>query len=243
MTQSIQMRVLLVEDEPDIRLPLQRALLAQGFEVRVAHDLPSGREAMLEIEPDLMVLDVRLLDEEDGGFILAREARASGYAGSILFLTARDALQDRVQALDDGGDDYVVKPFELLEVLARVRALLRRPTEARSSQLRFGNPVGSSVGNLELDLVRQQVSQDGARLELSLREFALLERLALSPSRVFSAEELLDAIWGESASSISVVKVNVHRLREKLGAETISSVRGGYQFGLELNHGSTKEGA
>ena len=223
------MRVLLVEDEPDIRLPLQRALLAQGFEVRVAHDLPSGREVMLEIEPDLMVLDVRLLDEEDGGFILAREARASGYAGSILFLTARDALQDRVQALDDGGDDYVVKPFELLEVLARVRALLRRPTEARSSQLRFG----SSVGNLELDLVRQQVSQHGQRLELSVREFALLERLALTPSRVFSAEELLDAIWGESASSISVVKVNVHRLREKLGAETISSVRGGYQFGLE----------
>ena len=229
------MRVLLVEDEPDIRLPLQRALLAQGFEVRLAHDLPSGREAMLEIEPDLMVLDVRLLDEEDGGFILAREARASGYAGSILFLTARDALQDRVRALDDGGDDYVVKPFELLEVLARVRALLRRPTEARSSHLRFGN----TLGNLELDLVRQQVSQSGTRLELSLREFALLERLALTPSRVFSAEELLDAIWGESASSISVVKVNVHRLREKLGAETISSVRGGYQFGLE----STKEGA
>jgi two-component system, OmpR family, response regulator QseB len=229
------MRVLLVEDEPDIRLPLQRALLAQGFEVQVAHDLPSGREAMLEVEPDLMVLDVRLLDEEDGGFILAREARASGYAGSILFLTARDALQDRVQALDDGGDDYVVKPFELLEVLARVRALLRRGTEARSSQLRFG----TAAGNLELDLVRQQVSQDGARLELSVREFALLERLALTPSRVFSAEELLDAIWGESASSISVVKVNVHRLREKLGAETISSVRGGYQFGLE----PTKEGA
>jgi two-component system, OmpR family, response regulator QseB len=239
------MRVLLVEDEPDIRLPLQRALLAQGFEVRVAHDLPSGREAMLEIEPDLMVLDVRLLDEEDGGFILAREARASGYSGSILFLTARDALQDRVQALDDGGDDYVVKPFELLEVLARVRALLRRPTEARSSQLRFGNTVGSSVGNsvgnLELDLVRQQVSQSGIRLELSVREFALLERLALTPSRVFSAEELLDAIWGESASSISVVKVNVHRLREKLGAETISSVRGGYQFGLEPARDSSSE--
>jgi two-component system, OmpR family, response regulator QseB len=225
------MRVLLVEDEPDIRLPLQRALLAQGFEVRVAHDLPSGREAMLEVEPDLMVLDVRLFDEEDGGFILAREARASGYSGSILFLTARDALQDRVQALDDGGDDYVVKPFELLEVLARVRALLRRPTEARSSQLHFSN--------LEVDLVRQQVLQQGQRLELSVREFALLERLALTPSRVFSAEELLDAIWGESASSISVVKVNVHRLREKLGAETISSVRGGYQFGLE----PTKEGA
>ena len=221
------MRVLLVEDEPDIRLPLQRALLAQGFEVRVAHDLPSGREVMLEIEPDLMVLDVRLLDEEDGGFILAREARASGYAGSILFLTARDALQDRVRALDDGGDDYVVKPFELLEVLARVRALLRRSTEARSSYLRFGN--------LELDLVRQRVMLGGEWLELSVREFAMLERLVLLPSRVFSAEELLDAIWGESAS-VSMVKVNVHRLREKLGVAAILSVRGGYQLGLEPSH-------
>ena len=217
------MRVLLVEDELAIAMPLERALKAQGLEVRVAHDLESAREAMLEVESDLMMLDVRLHEYEDGGFMLAKEARASGFKGSILFLTARDTLNDRVQGLDGGADDYVVKPFELLEVLARVRALLRRPTEARSAHLNFGS--------LEVDLTRQEVRLLGVRLELSAREFALLERLALSPSRIFSAEELLDAVWGEAASSVSVVKVTVYRLREKLGSEVVKSFKNGYQMG------------
>jgi two-component system, OmpR family, response regulator QseB len=217
------MRILLVEDEPDIATPLARALQAQGFDVRVCSSLPEGREALLETEPDLMILDVRLHEFEDGGFMLAKEARGAGYGGSILFLTARDALEDRVQGLDEGGDDYVVKPFELLEVLARVRALLRRPTEARSSFLQFGA--------LELDLTRQEVRLRGDRLALSAREFSLLERLALTPSRIFAAEELLDAVWGESASSLAVVKVTVHRLREKLGADVVHSARNGYQMG------------
>lgn len=219
------MRVLLVEDEPAIATPVMRALQAQGLEVRVAHDLETGRAAIAEAEPDLMILDVGLVEHEDGGFVLAREARATGYAGSILFLTARDALLDRVQGLDEGGDDYVVKPFELLEVLARVRALLRRPTEARTSRLRFGP--------LELDLSTQEVRFDSRRVELSSREFALLERLALSPTRIFSAEELVDLVWGDAASTQGVVKVNVHRLREKLSAQVIRSSRRGYQFGLE----------
>ena len=217
------MRVLLVEDELAIAMPLERALKAQGLEVRVAHDLESAREAMLEVEADLMMLDVRLHEYEDGGFILAEEARASGFKGSILFLTARDTLTDRVQGLDGGGDDYVVKPFELLEVLARVRALLRRPTEARTTQLTFGV--------LEVDLTRQEVRLSGIRLELSAREFALLERLALSPSRIFSPEELLDAVWGKAASSVSVVKVTVYRLREKLGTDVVKSFKNGYQMG------------
>jgi two-component system, OmpR family, response regulator QseB len=183
------MRVLLVEDEPAIAMPLQRALKAQGLEVRLAQDVESARDALLEVEPDLLILDIRLHEYEDGGFMLANEARAAGFKGSILFLTARDTLQDRVQGLDGGGDDYVVKPFELLEVMARVRALLRRPTEARSSQL------------------------------------------ALSPSRIFSPEELLDAVWGDAASSVSVVKVTVYRLREKLGADVVRSSKNGYQMG------------
>ena len=219
------MRVLLVEDEIDIATPLSRALKAQGLEVTVCHDLESGREAMLNREPDLMMLDVRLHEYEDGGFILAKEARASGYMGSILFLTARDALSDRVQGLDGGGDDYVVKPFLLLEVLARVRALLRRPTETRTSQLQFGT--------ISLDLTRQEVLQAGIRTDLSPREYALFERLVLSPSRVFAAEELLDAVWGEAASSVSVVKVTVYRLREKLGAEVVKSTKNGYQLGIK----------
>ncbi len=218
------MRVLLVEDEIDIATPLARALKAQGLEVTVCHDLESGREALLEREPDLMILDVRLHEFEDGGFILAREARASGFIGSILFLTARDALSDRVQGLDGGGDDYVVKPFLLLEVLARVRALLRRPTEAKTSHLTFGV--------LEVDLTRQEVLLAGIRTDLSSREYALLERLVLMPSRVFAPEELLDAVWGDAASSLGVVKVTVYRLREKLGAEVVKSNKNGYQLGL-----------
>lgn len=217
------MRVLLVEDEIEIATPLSRALKAQGLEVSVCHNLDSGREALLESEPDLMILDVRLHEFEDGGFILAREARAAGYAGSILFLTARDALSDRVQGLDGGGDDYVVKPFLLLEVLARVRALLRRPTEARSSFLTFGE--------LSVDLTRQEVRLAGIRVDLSAREYALLERLVLFPSRVFAPEDLLDAVWGQAASSVSVVKVTVYRLREKLGADVVKSNKNGYQLG------------
>ncbi|MEY4530315.1 MAG: hypothetical protein RLZZ156_1036 [Deinococcota bacterium] len=218
------MRVLLVEDEIDIATPLARALKAQGLEVVVCHDLESGREALLEREPDLMILDVRLHEFEDGGFLLAREARASGFTGSILFLTARDALSDRVQGLDGGGDDYVVKPFQLLEVLARVRALLRRGTEAKTSHLKFGI--------LEVDLTRQEVLLEGIRTDLSSREFALLERLVLSPSRIFSPEELLDSVWGEAASSLGVVKVTVYRLREKLGTEVVRSNKNGYQLGV-----------
>ena len=221
---TVTMRVLLVEDEIDIATPLARALKAQGLEVVVCHDLESGREALLEREPDLMILDVRLHEFEDGGFLLAREARASGFTGSILFLTARDALSDRVQGLDGGGDDYVVKPFQLLEVLARVRALLRRGTEAKTSHLKFGI--------LEVDLTRQEVLLEGIRTDLSSREFALLERLVLSPSRIFSPEELLDSVWGEAASSLGVVKVTVYRLREKLGTEVVRSNKNGYQLGV-----------
>ncbi len=218
------MRVLLVEDEIEIATPLARALQAQGLEVTVCHDLETAQDALLEREPDLMILDVRLHEHEDGGFMLAREARQAGFTGSILFLTARDALSDRVQGLDDGGDDYVVKPFQLLEVLARVRALLRRTTEAKTNLLRFGA--------LEVDLSRQEVRLSGIRTDLSSREYALLERLVLSPSRIFAPEELLDAVWGDAASSVSVVKVTVYRLREKLGAEVVKSNKNGYQLGL-----------
>ncbi|MFN3267462.1 MAG: response regulator transcription factor [Deinococcales bacterium] len=218
------MRVLLVEDEPEIATPLARALKAQGLEVVVCHDLEGGREAFLQSEPDLMLLDVRLHEHEDGGFILAREARAAGFMGSILFLTARDSLADRLEGLDGGGDDYVVKPFMLLEVLARVRALLRRSSEVKSTRLEFGR--------LSVDLARQEVLLDGIRVELSQREYALLERLMYHPSKIYSSEELLDLVWGDSASSVAVVKVTVYRLREKLGAEVIKSHKNGYQMGV-----------
>ena len=219
------MRLLLVEDEPNIAKPVLRALAAQGHTVRHAAALESARDLFLEAEPDLMLLDVRLPEDEDGGFVLAREARAAGYSGPILFMTARDALEDRVMGLDEGGDDYVVKPFDLPELLARVRALLRRVHEARTSRI--------ERGPLDLDLTNRTVRWAGVLAELSSREYALLERLALSPGRAYSPEALTDLIWGDEASDTGVVKVCVHHLRNKLGSEVVRTVPGGYRLGLD----------
>ena len=221
----MEVNILVVEDEPAIARPLVRALEASGFQARHAASLQAARAALEDAEPDLMLLDIGLPESEDGGFILAREARDAGYRGPVLFLTARDALADRVRGLDEGGDDYVVKPFDLPEVLARVRALLRRASEARSSRLEFGP--------LLLDLTASSVTWNGARVELGAREFALLERLALSPSRVFSPEELLDMVWAGDASKLGVVKVTVHHLRARLAPEVVRTERRGYVLGLE----------
>ncbi len=219
------MRLLLVEDEPTIAKPVVRALEAQGHSVRHAADLEEARALFLDAEPDLMLLDVRLPESEDGGFVLAREARAAGYKGPILFMTARDALEDRVMGLDEGGDDYVVKPFDVPELLARVRALLRRVHEARASLI--------EKGPLALDLTHRAVRWDGVPVTLSNREYALLERLALSPGRVYSVEELVDLVWGDEATHTGVVKVCVHHLRNKLGGEVVRTVPGGYRLGLD----------
>ena len=219
------MRLLLVEDEPNIAKPVIRALEAQGHRVAHASDLKGARHLFIEAEPDLMLLDVRLPEDEDGGFVLAREVRAAGYRGPILFMTARDALEDRVLGLDEGGDDYVVKPFDVPELLARVRALLRRVQEARSSRI--------ELGALELDLTSRTVRWAGVPTELSGREYAVLERLALSPGRTYSSEGLVDLIWGDEASDTGVVKVCVHHLRNKLGSEVVRTVPGGYRLGLE----------
>lgn len=223
--QAINMRLLVVEDEPNIARPVLRALQAQGHQVRHAPDLETARNLFVEAEPDLMLLDVRLPESEDGGFILAKEARNAGYKGSILFMTARDALADRVMGLDEGGDDYVVKPFDLPELLARVRALLRRVSEVRSSRIQHGA--------LEIDMSSLTVRWSGKVVELSGREYALLERLALFPERIYSSEELLDLIWGEKASDVGVVKVCVHHLRNKLDNSVVRTVSGGYKLGLE----------
>ena len=219
------MRLLLVEDAPNIARPLIRALENQGHQVYPAADLQSARGLLGEVEPDLMLLDVRLPDHPDGGFVIAREVRAAGYTGPILFMTARDSLEDRVMGLDEGGDDYVVKPFDLPELLARIRALLRRVNEAKTSRIQ--------IGPLELDLASRTVRWEGLLVTLSAREYAVLERLVLSPGRVYSPEELLDLVWGGQASGLGVVKVYIHHLRGKLGPEVVRTVPGGYCLGLE----------
>jgi two-component system, OmpR family, response regulator QseB len=218
------MRILLVEDEEAIALPVRRALAAQGYEVQDAADLTSARAVLLSFEPDLVILDVRLPEDESGGFTLAREMRSAGSRSAVLFLTARDALGDRLEGLDLGGDDYLTKPFLLPELLSRVRALLRRAGETRTDQLNYGP--------LQLDLAARQVRWHGLAVTLGVREYDLLERLARTPGRVYSPEELLDLVWSHRASDLGVVKVCVHHLRGKLGPGVIRTEPRGYTLGL-----------
>ena len=218
------MRVLLVEDQPGISKPVLRSLEAHGYNVRLTETLSAARAALLEAEFDLLILDVRLPDAPNGGFELAREARGAGFRGRILMMTARDALGDRVAGLDMGADDYVVKPFELPELLARVRALLRRDSSATS---------GVFVrGRLVFDLTNREARWDGASVALTPRELSLLERLVLHADRSLSSEQLMDAVWGEDATS-GVVKVTIHHLRQKLAVDAVVTVPGrGYRLGM-----------
>ncbi|KHG64847.1 regulator [Thermus sp. 2.9] len=218
------MQVFLLEDEPRLGRAVAGALAAQGYGVRWAQGLEAAREAFLEGEPDLMILDVRLPEDPDGGFRFAQEVREAGYQGPILFLTARDALEDRVLGLDLGGDDYLVKPFHLEELLARVRALLRRASAVKESRVR--------LGALEVDLAARAVYVGGKRVDLSLREFALLELFVLHPERVFSPEEVAEKVFGDG-ERVGAVKVYVHYLRQKLHPQVVRTVPGGYRLGDE----------
>jgi DNA-binding response OmpR family regulator len=218
------MRILLVEDEPGLATPLLALLRRERYEVAWADSLAQAHQLLSEQEPDLIALDVMLPEGEDAGFRLARALREGGFAGAILFLTARDTVEDRVEGLDLGGDDYLVKPFSLQEFLARVRALLRRGGEQRQNLL--------ERGPLHIDFKRRSVCWQQHPVQLSEKEFALLERLALRPERVFGVDELLDKLFPDTDSGHRILRVYVHRLREKLGPEVISTQSGGYILGV-----------
>jgi DNA-binding response OmpR family regulator len=218
------MRILLVEDESGLAGPLLALLRRERYEVEWADCLGKAREAFLEAEPDLIALDVMLPEGEDAGFVLAKELRESGYEGTILFLTARDTIEDRVSGLDLGGDDYLVKPFSLQEFLARVRALLRRGGSTKVAVL--------ERGPLRLNFSSREVCWNDQTVGLSDKEFALLERLALHPERVFPVDELLDKLFPDTDSGHRILRVYVFRLREKLGPEVISTSSGGYRLGV-----------
>lgn len=219
------MRVLLVEDEEGLRRPLAALLARQGYQVHEAGSLAEAWDRMVNAEPDLVVLDVMLPEGEDAGFRFAEELRATGFEGPILFITARDAVEDRVQGLDLGGDDYLTKPFSLEEFAARVRALLRRTGEVRQSRV--------ERGPLVVDLASRRVVWAGREVLLTAREFALLELFLLHPERIFTPEELLDRLFPEADSGLRIVRVYVHRLRRKLGPEVVVTVPGGYRLGVE----------
>ena len=216
------MRVLVVEDEPGLLEPILAYLRREGLQAVGARSLAEAYRLLEEGEPEVLVVDVRLPEGEDAGFRFAEEVRRAGYGGGILFLTARDALEDRLLGLDLGGDDYLVKPFYLEELLARVRALARRGASFKGRVL--------ERGPLRVDFPRRRVFWEGREVALSPKEFALLELLCLHPEKAFSRDELLDRIF-PGAGTEAILRVYVQRLRQKLAPWVVERVPGGYRLG------------
>ena len=202
-------RVLVVEDDEDIAQVLQRSLRMEGYEVRLAFDGEAGLSEAKDFLPDLVVLDLGLPKLD--GLEVARRLREGEDDVPILILTARDALESRVDGLDMGADDYLVKPFERQELLARLRALLRRRPPRGMAPLR--------VGDLVLNPDTHEVRRGDRSIDLTQREFELLEYLMRNERLVISRQKLLDEVWGYDPFSITnTIEVFVSNLRRKLEA-------------------------
>ena len=211
------MRVLLVEDDEMIGHSLRDALSANGWSVDWVKDGQLAQSALADGDYACVLLDLGL-PRKDGVEVL-RTARANGDATPVLVLTARDGVEDRIQGLDLGADDYLLKPYEFRELLARKRAVIRRRDGSAHSVI--------GTDGVRLDITTREVLVEGARSQLSAREFALLHALLERPGAILSREQLENRIygWGEEVSS-NAVDVLIHGMRRKLGAETIRNVRG-----------------
>jgi two-component system OmpR family response regulator/two-component system response regulator QseB len=217
------MRLLLVEDDRMIGESLRNALRGSGYAVDWVRDGRAADGTLATERFDLVLLDLGL-PQRDGIEVL-QALRARGDGTPVIVLTARDSLASRVQGLDAGADDYLVKPFELDELLARMRAVLRRHSGRAEPAI--------EVGNVTLDPAAREVRRDGVALALSAREYAVLEALMLRPGAILSRAQLEDRLygWGEELES-NAISVYVHQLRRKLGDGFIHTVRGvGYYVG------------
>lgn len=217
------MRVLLVEDDPMIGDSLRQGLRAEGFAVDWVQDGRAAEQA-LDTHPYALVLLDLGLPKKDGLAVLS-DWRRQGITLPVLILTARDAISDRVRGLDSGADDYLIKPFDLDELLARMRALLRRHAGRAQTVLDYGA--------LQLDPARHTLTCHGQPVVLSAREFTLLQALLEHPGAVLSREQLEDRLygWGQEVES-NAIEVHVHNLRRKLAPGLIRTVRGvGYRLG------------
>ena len=212
------MRLLLIEDERELARVLRQALEEEGFQVDWAADGEEGLFKAGEVEYDAILLDL-MLPGLDGFEVLSRLREPGRRAVPVLVLTARDGVPDRVRGLNLGADDYLVKPFDLEEMLARVRALIRRSADRPSPWLR--------VGDVTIDTVARTVSKGGALVDLTAKEYALLEYLALHAGEVVTRTRIYEHIYGEREDTFSnVVNVYVASLRRKLGADVIETRRG-----------------
>ena len=214
--------VLVVEDDPDLLAVLPRILSSAGYAVRTASDGEDGLNKVLDDAPALAILDVGL--PKLSGYELARELRSRGYQFPVLMLTARVTVDDKVSGLDAGADDYLAKPFEYAELLARVKALLRRSTiTAGSSTMR--------VRDLSVDPVARVVERGGKVIELTQKEYALLEYLVRNAGRIVSRQMISEHVWKHDVDPLTnVVDVYINYLRKKLDEDKhnplIQTVRG-----------------
>ncbi|NLU74109.1 response regulator transcription factor [Streptomyces sp. HNM0575] len=241
----VAMKVLIVDDEPAVRDALRRSLTFEGYGTELAEDGLDALEKTAAYEPDLILLDV-LMPRLDG-LTVARRLRESGRRVPILMLTARDTVGDRVTGLDAGADDYLVKPFELDELLARIRALLRRNAYAQepvgtgtdravapgADNPRMGRPGSDSLafGDLRMDLGTMEVTRGTRTVELSRTEYTLLEMFLTHPRQVLTREQILKAVWGfdfePSSNSLDVYVMYLRRKTEAAGeTRLVHTVRG-----------------
>jgi DNA-binding response OmpR family regulator len=220
----MRMRLLILEDDAAIRGSLAGSLREAGYAVDDTNSALEAQNLAQSFTFDAMIVDVRLPEGLNAGFEFVRELRRDQSRTPVLFLTARDSLEDRIEGLDAGGDDYLVKPFELLEVHARLRALLRRSRSVPSNVL--------ERGDFRLEWALKSVSVAGQPVHLTAKEFGILELLASHPGRIFSRSEIADRVWGvDFEAETNVVDVYVKNLRRKIGAWVVETVVGsGYRF-------------
>jgi len=222
------MHILVVEDEQRLAYLLRRVLLEERHTVDLAHDGNTGLDLALSDTYDVVILDIML--PEIDGVEVCRQMRAERIMSPVLMLTARGSVEDRVTGLNVGADDYLTKPFAMEELLARINALLRRRDQ------RFDENPRLRVGNLTLDLVGHEACRDGRVIELTAKEFALLEYLMRHPGRVLTRTQIVDAVWRYDMEALSnVVDIYIHYLRDKVdqgfSRPLIKTVRGvGYKI-------------
>lgn len=228
------MRILLVDDEVELTEPLTRLLQRQGYTVDVASDGRTGVQMAISGQYDLLILDWML--PKISGLEICQRVRSQALSTPVLFLTAKDTLDDRVDGLDAGADDYLVKPFELRELLARIRALLRRPVSPAVPT----SPTVLQFEDLALNIENQLVSRNGRSVELSEKEVQLLAYLMRSPHQLLTHAQIYDAVWGQgSAPSSNALAAQMRLLRKKIEQPQqptlIHTVYGkGYRFGADV---------
>ena len=208
-TEEMNQRILIIEDEKPMRTALADVLTGEGFRPLTAEDGEIGLRKAVDDKPDLILLDV-MMPKLDG-FAVCAELRRLGHATPVLMLTAKGQIEDRVAGLDVGADDYLVKPFSTEELLARVRALLRRAQRAGKSQTKF------KLGEVEIDLARQTAMRGRKQIHLTAKEFAMLRLLTEATGEPVSREKFLDVVWGYAAfPTTRTVDTHIGSLRAKL---------------------------